>query len=165
MTTPKLTAKQARFVEEYLIDLNATQAAIRAGYSEKSATLIGFENITKPYIAEAIAIASAERSKRTEITADRVLKEYAKIGFAELRNVVDWSDVVRLKQAADIDEITHGAIAEISETAQGLKIKMHDKRGALDALAKHLQLFEDKSGDGESSLSNAVNKLIDRLPS
>jgi len=165
LTTPKLTAKQARFVEEYLIDLNATQAAIRAGYSEKSATLIGFENITKPYIAEAIAIASAERSKRTEITADRVLKEYAKIGFAELRNVVDWSDVVRLKQAADIDEITHGAIAEISETAQGLKIKMHDKRGALDALAKHLQLFEDKSGDGESSLSNAVNKLIDRLPS
>jgi phage terminase small subunit len=67
-----LTAKQQRFVEEYLIDLNATQAAIRAGYSEKTAYSIGNENLSKPEIAKAIETAQQERSQRTEITADRV---------------------------------------------------------------------------------------------
>ena len=69
----KLTAKQQRFVAEYLIDLNATQAAIRAGYSEKTAYSIGQENLTKPEIAAAVAAAQAERSERTEVTQDYVL--------------------------------------------------------------------------------------------
>ena len=69
----KLTAKQDRFVAEYLIDLNATQAAIRAGYSEKTARFIGAENLTKPNIAAAVAAAQAKRSERTEIDADYVL--------------------------------------------------------------------------------------------
>ena len=68
-----LTAKQARFVEEYLIDLNATQAAIRAGYSAKTAHTIGHENLSKPEIAAAISAAKADRSERTEITLDYVL--------------------------------------------------------------------------------------------
>ena len=70
---PKLTAKQDRFVAEYLIDLNATQAAIRAGYSEKTSKQIGTENLAKPAIAAAIAIGIAERAERTEITQDYVL--------------------------------------------------------------------------------------------
>ena len=65
-----LPDKQARFVEEYLVDLNATQAAIRAGYREKAAAEIGYEKITKPHIAEAIAEAQEVRSERTEITQD-----------------------------------------------------------------------------------------------
>ena len=69
----KLTAKQARFVAEYLIDLNATQAAIRAGYSEKTASETGYENLRKPQIAEAVQKALAERSERTEVTQDYVL--------------------------------------------------------------------------------------------
>jgi len=69
----KLTAKQESFVAEYLIDLNATQAAIRAGYSEKTAYSIGQENLTKPEIAAAVAAAQAERSERTEVTQDYVL--------------------------------------------------------------------------------------------
>jgi phage terminase small subunit len=69
----KLTAKQERFVAEYLIDLNATQAAIRAGYSEKTAKQMGTENLAKPVLAEAIETALAERSERTEITQDYVL--------------------------------------------------------------------------------------------
>jgi hypothetical protein len=68
-----MTPKQARFVEEYLVDLNATQAAIRAGYSAKTARFVGCENLSKPYIAEAIAAAQSERSARTEITQDYVL--------------------------------------------------------------------------------------------
>ena len=69
----KLTAKQERFVAEYLIDLNATQAAIRAGYSVKTASETGYENLRKPQIAAAIAAGQAERSERTEITQDYVL--------------------------------------------------------------------------------------------
>ncbi len=69
----KLTAKQARFVAEYLVDLNATQAAIRAGYSETTASETGYENLRKPQIAEAVQKALAERSERTEVTQDYVL--------------------------------------------------------------------------------------------
>jgi phage terminase small subunit len=69
----KLTAKQDRFVAEYLIDLNATQAAIRAGYSEKTARFIGAENLTKPIISAAVATAQGKRQQRTEIDADYVL--------------------------------------------------------------------------------------------
>lgn len=68
-----MTPKQQRFVEEYLIDLNATQAAIRAGYSVKTAPKIGTENLHKPVIAEAIAVALADRSERTEVTQDMVI--------------------------------------------------------------------------------------------
>lgn len=77
-----MTPKQQRFVEEYLVDLNATQAAIRAGYSAKTAGQIGEQNLKKLEIAAAIAEAKAQQAKRTEITADRVLAELAKIGFA-----------------------------------------------------------------------------------
>lgn len=72
--TPKLTPKQAAFVQEYLLDLNATQAAIRAGYSPRTASFIGHENLRKPNIAAAIASAQAERSERLNITADEVLR-------------------------------------------------------------------------------------------
>ena len=75
----KLTEKQQRFVDEYLIDLNATQAAIRAGYSVKTADAIGCENLTKPNIQQAIAEHMAERSRRTGVNQDRVVLELAKI--------------------------------------------------------------------------------------
>ena len=80
----KLTAKQARFVEEYLVDLNATRAAIRAGYSEKTAAAVGCENLTKPNIADALAEAFSARSQRTEITQDMVVAELAGIAFTEV---------------------------------------------------------------------------------
>ena len=80
----KLTAKQERFVEEYLVDLNATRAAIRAGYSENTAAAVGCENLTKPNIADALAAAFSARSQRTEITQDMVVAELASIGFAEI---------------------------------------------------------------------------------
>ena len=80
----KLKPKQARFVQEYLIDLNAAQAAIRAGYSAKTARVIGHENLTKPDIAAAIEKAMAERAERTEVTADLVVGELRKIAFANM---------------------------------------------------------------------------------
>jgi len=76
---PKLTPKQSRFIEEYLVDLNATQAAIRAGYSEKTAKSIGQENLTKPYIEAAIEKARADLSERTEITQEFVIDSFMEI--------------------------------------------------------------------------------------
>lgn len=155
-----LTAKQERFVAEYLIDLNATQAAIRAGYSEKSARVTGAENLTKPAIQDAISEAKAKRSKRTEITQDRVLQELAKIGFADIRKAVTWgrspidsesenADLnglgvypVELVPSNEVDDDTAAAITEVSLTAQGVKVKMADKRAALEALLKHLAAQE-----------------------
>ena len=80
----KLTPKQARFVQEYLIDLNAAQAAIRAGYSAKTARVIGHEILSKPDIAAAIKKAMAERAERTRLTGDMVVDELRKIGFANM---------------------------------------------------------------------------------
>ncbi|MEB2275881.1 terminase small subunit [Bacillus sp. ILBB4] len=89
----KLTPKQKRFVEEYLVDLNATQAAIRAGYSEKTAEAIGHENLRKPKIKMFIDEALKTRAHRAEISADKVLQELAAIAFANATDVVNVKDV------------------------------------------------------------------------
>lgn len=84
-----LTQKQKRFVQEYLVDLNATAAAIRAGYSEKTANRIASENLSKPDIQSAIQEAIEKRQKRTEITQDMVLRETAKLAFFDVRKMFD----------------------------------------------------------------------------
>lgn len=151
-----LTAKQERFVAEYLIDLNATQAAIRAGYSEKSAHVIGPENLGKPIIAAAIAEAQAKRSERTQITQDMVLAEIARIGFSDLRKAVSWSgQTVTLKHSEELDDDTAAAVSEVALTQSGLRIKMHDKLSALEKLGKHLGMFGGEgSGDDDAPTLN-----------
>ncbi len=157
-----LTAKQQRFVEEYLIDLNATQAAIRAGYSKKAAKEIGCENLTKPNIAAAIETAQLARSERTEITQDAVLAELGKIAFADIRKAVRWGKSpidteadnadpnglgvypVELIPSEDIDDDIAAAVSEVSLTQSGIKIKMHDKKAALVDVGKHLGMFVDR---------------------
>ena len=149
-----MTPKQQRFVEEYLIDLNATQAAIRAGYSEKTAGSVGNENLTKPEIAAAVQQAMNARSARTEITADRVLQELAKIGFSDIRKV--FTPGGNLLPIQDLDDETAATMssvevvtrkvpgAEEAEVEHVAKIKLWDKRAALELLGKHLKLFTDK---------------------
>lgn len=162
-----LTAKQRRFVEEYLVDLNATQAAIRAGYSEKTARQAGAENLSKPVIAEAIQEAQKARSERTEVTQDRVIAELAKIGFADIRKAVQWgpdrqmtetldgtpiaSNGVVLVDSDDLDDDTAAAISEVSNTPTGVKIKMADKQAALVTLLKHLSAGD--TGDDAPALT------------
>lgn len=142
----QLTAKQKRFVAEYLIDLNATQAAIRAGYSVQSAYSIGDENLKKPEIDAAIKKAMAERSKRTGINADRVLQELAKIGFANITDVADM-DEAAVKGSADRDDTAAILSVKVKRipTEDGdiveREVKMHDKVKALVKLGEHLDLF------------------------
>ena len=87
-----LTAKQERFVEEYLIDLNATQAAIRAGYSKKTARQAGAENLAKPVISEAIEAAKAERSEETKIDAAYVLRQAVKLHERCMQEIEPFTD-------------------------------------------------------------------------
>ena len=141
-----LTAKQKAFVAEYLVDLNATAAAIRAGYSEKRAAEIGYQLLQKTTVQAAIQEALQAREKRTLITQDRVLAELGKIGFSDLKDFVEFGpDGVSLKQDADVDG---AVVAEVSETATQLgsskKIKLHDKMKALELIARHLGMLNDK---------------------
>ena len=149
-----LTNKQKAFVKEYLVDLNATQAAIRAKYSKKTAGAIGEENLKKPDIAKAIQAEMDKRSKRTEITADKVLQELAKLGFADIRNVFNEHGqllpihMLPAEVAASISSIevvtTRIPGSDPVEVEHTSKIKFWDKRGSLELLGKHLKLFTDK---------------------
>lgn len=144
-----LTPKMQRFIEEYLIDLNATQAAIRAGYSEKTADKIGHENLVKPEIKKALDVAMKERSERTQVTADMVVKELAKIGFSNMRKFASWSkDGVSLIDSETLDEDDAACVQEVSQTITeaggSIKFKLHDKKSALDSLGKHLGMFVEK---------------------
>ncbi|MCK0507921.1 terminase small subunit [Aromatoleum anaerobium] len=155
-----LNDKQRRFVAEYLIDLNATQAAIRAGYSERTAGSQGFDLLKKPEIQAWVTEEMKAREQRTEITQDRVLAELAKIGFADIRRAVKWGDGIAVTDpesgaveisngvaligSKEIDDATAASISEVSQTAQGIKIKMHDKRAALVDIGRHLGMFTDK---------------------
>ena len=86
----RLTTKQQRFIEEYPVDLNATQAAIRAGYSRKTAFVIGYENLQKPHIKAPIQKKLAELSRNAGITAERVLNELAIVAFGDIFDLIDY---------------------------------------------------------------------------
>jgi len=148
-----LTPKQKRFAEEYLVDLNATQAAIRAGYSEDSASIIGFENLRKPNIASAIRKRQNKLAEDIEVTQARVIAEYAKLGFSNMARFAnldddlprfDFSDLTPDEMAA-VSEITVDTRRESGEEGgmiAKVRFKLHDKKGALDSLSRHLGLFE-----------------------
>jgi phage terminase small subunit len=156
-----LTIKQQRFVDEYLKDLNATQAAIRAGYSKKTADQQASRLLTNVKVREYLAERQDDRSKRTEITQDMVLRELAKIGFSDIRKVVRWGETqvrmvdgeddgpedmvpyhgLALIDSAEVDDATAAAIAEVSQSRDGLKVKLHDKKGALVDIGRHLGMF------------------------
>lgn len=158
-----MTKKQKRFVEEYLIDLNATQAAIRAGYSPDTAKSIGSENLTKPDIQARIAKAMAERSKRTGVNADRVVTELAKIAFVNASDVID-ADTATLRSDAapeDTAAIQSVKVKTFGEDGLEREIKMADKLKALELLGKHLGMFKDKVE--LSGINKEKNKLDDLL--
>jgi phage terminase small subunit len=145
----KLTPRQQRFVAEYLVDLNATQAAIRAGYSPKTARATASENLTKPDIADAIAIEMARRSERTEITIDRVLRELAAIGFANAGDFFEWGpDGIVVKPKESLTREQQGVVAEVAQTftkdGGSIRVKLHDKSSALEKIGRHLGGFGAK---------------------
>lgn len=173
MPKGELTPKQQRFVEEYLVDLNATQAAIRAGYSAKTAEQLGYQLLQKPLVAEAVTAWREKQAKKSGVTVERIVSELAKIGFSDIRKAIKWNghlvreednpdggdvlviketrnNLVSLVDSDDLDDETAAAIAEVSQNATGgVKIKLYDKRAALVDLGKHLGMFEEQGKTGD----------------
>lgn len=158
----RLTQKQRHFVQEYLVDLNATQAAIRAGYSERTAHVQGPRLLGNVRVQVAIQEALKKREQRTEITQDRVLTELAKIGFADIRDyleyktektVVAYGDdgepIIDYRQIIDVIDsknVDTSVIQEVSISKDGtFKFKLYDKQKALNDIGRHLGMFVDKT--------------------
>lgn len=157
---PKLTEKQKRFCEEYLIDLNATQAAIRAGYKNAD---IGRRLVTKSHVSEYIEKLRREQSKRTEITADRVLAELAAIAFSdrtELARVGECGEVTFTPTDRLGDDIKK-TIAGIENGKYGTKVTSYDKVKALELLGKHLGLFS--AGADNSDTLAKLDEVLGRI--
>ena len=144
----KLTEKQRRFVEEYLVDLNATQAAIRAGYSVQTADAIGCENLTKPNIQAEISKRMAERSRRTGVNQDRIVLELAKLAFVKMTDIVD--DQGKIKDGtvdddlACIESVKYKESASETGSSVEREVKLASKLKALELLGKHLGMWNDK---------------------
>ena len=146
----KLTDKQQRFVDEYLIDLNATQAAIRAGYSAKTADRIGPELLGKTCVSEAISRKMAARSRRTGVNAERVVLELAKVAFVNISDLVDTDTATILPTArkedlACIESVKYKQMPTKSgDMGVEREVKIASKLKALELLGKHLGMWSDK---------------------
>ncbi len=156
VSVARLTKKQERFVAEYLIDLNATQAAIRAGYSQKTADRIGPELLGKTCVSEAIQKAMREREKRTEITQDSVLHELALIAFTDrsaFARVSGGGRIVELTDTEDLSAEQRAVLAGVEETKYGIKVSTYDKVRALELLGKHLGLFDGSGKENQGGVT------------
>lgn len=176
----ELTPKQAQFVREYLIDLNATQAAIRAGYSLAMAEQASRELLQKPTIKAAVDVAKLQRAQKTGVTAERVLKEMERMAFYdpislieivrdalpdEISEGVELSDdgkvITGLRSAQDIkylpEDVRRAIVGWGYDRNQNFTIKLADKSKALDQLARHLSLYNDKL------TVEGVDQLAERL--
>lgn len=147
-----LKDKQLRFCEEYMKDLNATQAAIRAGYSEDTAGAIGWENLKKPEIEEHLKVLQAALSQRNGDLAQRVIDELVKVGFSNIQDyigsgneVLDLSEIDSNKAAA-LSGVKKATTTFGDEKTGGVKevieFKLWDKIGALERLGRHVGIFE-----------------------
>lgn len=148
----KLTAKQERFVEEYLVDKNAAASAERAGYSAKTARSIGAENLTKPAILAAILAALAAQAKNSDLNARSVIEELKAIAFSDIGDVVDFTaDGFRVKPGLAIPAAARRAIASVKVRRQVheneapvevIEFKLWDKVDALRQLMEYLTLMQ-----------------------
>lgn len=152
-----LNLREARFAAEYVIDLNGEKAAIRAGYSQRTAIVQASQILTRLNVKAELARLLAERGRRTDITADRVLTEYAKLAFANMGDYLrarpdgdpylDFSGLTRDQQAAlaevTVDTYVEGG-GEYARDVKRVRFKLADKLGALNSVAKHLGMFTER---------------------
>lgn len=171
-----LTAKQQRFVVEYLVDLNATQAAIRAGYAAKGAKDQAYQLMQRPVIAAAIKEAMEARNQRTQVDADYVLNRLTEIDQMDLLDILDddmsikplskWPKVWRQSLSGfDIAEMFEGAGKERDLVGLMKKIKWPDKVKNLELLGKHVNVNafrENVSHSGSINLTNMTDEELDR---
>lgn len=145
----RLTDKQKRFVEEYCVDFNATQAAIRAGYSKKTAKETGYENLTKPHIKNEIDKRIEKRKKKLEVTEKEIIAELAKIGFSDMSKYYEQG--FELKDITTLPIEFTSAIKEVvnikTDKTTRIGIKLYAKVHALELLGKHLGMWQADQSD------------------
>jgi phage terminase small subunit len=173
-TTLKAEARREIFVREYLKDLNATRAAIAAGYSEKTARKQASRLLTNVDTQKRIEELTAKKVEKLDITVERVLGELAKLAFSNMLDYmntqedgsahVDLSKLTREQAAAiqevTVDEYTEGG-GENARNVKRTKFKLADKRGSLELLGKYLKLFTDRQEIREAKIEYG-NLLISR---
>lgn len=173
----KIKPKQEKFCQEYVIDLNGTQAAIRAGYSKKTAQEQSSRLLSNVIIQERIKELQEEARKRNELKADDVIQELRKIGFMDIGELFEGDG---LKSASELSDKAKASISSIKvikktygkddnkTTEESTEYKLWDKRAALVDLGKHLGIFEKDNSQKAAGLnivvdSEKVKKLIDDL--
>jgi len=152
---PKLTDKQEMFCKEYLVDLNATQAAIRAGYSEKTANVTSCEYLSKPSIASRIADLKAKRSEKVEVQAEDILRHLNVLrnsnikDYIEIKTIIGGTEenpvniqVVEFKDFSKLTEEQLMCIDSVKNTAHGIELKLHGKNWTIDQINKHIGFYE-----------------------
>lgn len=143
-----LSPKEKKFCQEYIVDLNGAQAAIRAGYSERSAKEQAARMLTKANIKKFVKELKDERAKRTEITADMVVKELAKIGFANIQDYISGDNAISDMSQIDAGKAAAVAVVKKSVTRfdggekEVVEFKLWNKVDALEKLGRHLGIFE-----------------------
>lgn len=160
-----LAARRALFVDEYLKDLNATRAAVRAGYSARTAQEQGSRLLSNVMVANAVAAAQAERSARLGLTADRVLEELAAMAFAKLGDYVTWGpDRFELRPSDAVDSRALMTVKQVRKIVgrtgspddddagedilqEERSVRMFDKLGPLKLLGQHLGMFKEQVDD------------------
>ena len=151
-----MTEKQERFIDEYIIDFNATRAAIAAGYSSKRANSQGVHLLSIPEIQAEVRRRKAEISAGLRISAERVLWEMAALGFSNIFDYVEDIDgELRLKE---LPPEKQGAVSSIKITKNGTEVKLHDKLKALEFLAKYTGLTDHKAN---TETQNNLFEMID----
>lgn len=165
----KVTPKQAIFIAEYLVDGNATRAAIAAGFSARSADVTGAKLLKNAKVAKALSLRHARRVDKLEITAERVLGELAKLAFYDPGKLFDENG--HLLPITEMDDVTRAAVAALDvETRNGLsgrttvcKLKLADKGQNLERLGRYLKLFTDRvEHGGRVTLEQLVCGSYDR---
>ena len=178
-----LNPRQRRFVEEYLVGLNAKQSAIKAGYggTPESAAQYAVELMKKPHVKAAIQEGMRERSIRTGIDQDMVVNALSRVAFSNIKDFVDWvalsvpadfidSDrggIIIIKPIDEIDGDRLAAIKELAPSGGRFKLRMHDKLKALELLGKHLGMFGPKPPEVSMGIDmdaeNIRARMLDRL--
>ncbi|GEN74098.1 terminase small subunit [Chryseobacterium lathyri] len=168
----KLTEKQIKFCEEYLIDLNATQACIRAGYSEKTARQTGSENLSKPDIQNYISELQEKKSEELDITQTMILQELVKVAFGDVKNYFD--DLGRLINIADLKNDVSASIKSVTVQSEKIelrgetlvessikKIESYDKLKAIDTINRMLGFYSKDNAQKKSEAQVSIFQLPD----
>jgi len=141
----KLSAKRQRFVDEYCIDFNGAQAAIRAGYSANSASMQAARLLANDNIRKALEERKIEIAEESKLKVSDVIDELRNIAFSDITQVVSFSaSKAKVKSSRKLSEDARKVIASVSQTQNGLTVKMHDKVKALELLGRYLNIFTDR---------------------